>query len=164
MTWTPAAENCADDHQVHGIGLPRRTGGAPVSSCTPVTIAQRLHDPWFPYGPVYYVDMTATNRAGTAHPAALARPGCDQCAERDQHVREGEDDSALGSPVGGKAVDHRVRRKAVTKASGGTLVGTAGAPYGKTSCKTKKIKKRSKYYIALTTNTTVGSFTVTPRT
>ena len=35
--------------------------------------------------------------------------------------------------------------------------------HGGTSCRTKKMKKRSKYYIDLTMQTAAGTFTVKPR-
>ena len=53
--------------------------------------------------------------------------------------------------------------KLYTKSSGGTKVGECSAPAGKTSCTTKKMKKRSKYYIDLTMQSAAGTFTVKPR-
>jgi hypothetical protein len=124
-----------------------------VTSCTIIGLAP---------GTTYYVDVTATNRAGSgtaSSPRVTGAPGVGSAIttyERGRVVVRW-DAASPGAGVTG------YQAKVYTKASGGSLLATCTAGATATSCTTKKLKKRSKYYVDLITQSAAGSFVMKPR-
>ena len=67
------------------------------------------------------------------------------------------------APAHGSSVSTGYSAAVYTKPSGGTRVGTCTAPAGRTGCTTRKLPKRSKYYVSLTQNTTAGALALPQR-
>ena len=113
-------------------------------------------------GRQYFVDVVATNRAGTGAPSSPRTPGTPGPGGAVSTYSKGKvtvrwDPASPGCGITG------YNAKLYTKKSGGKKVGECSAPAGATSCTTKKMKKRSKYYIDLTVLSAAGASTVKPR-
>ena len=165
VTWTPAAENGATITRYTASAYTAGTGGSPVASCTTSNGTMTgCAIPNLQQGTPYFIDVTATNRAGTGAPNSPRVVAMPSGAPRAiSTYSKGKVTVRWDPPADGSAVITGYSAKLYTKASAGKRVGSCTAAAGKTSCKTKKMKKRTKYYISLSTITTAGTFTVTPR-
>jgi endonuclease YncB( thermonuclease family) len=164
ITWTPAAENGATITKYTASVYTAGTGGSPVRSCTTsngsLTGCTVLG---LQGGTTYFVDVTASNRAGTgaaSSPRLAAQPGPGGAVST---YSKGKVTVRWDAPTPGSNTVTGYLAKAYTKASGGSKVGECTAPAGATQCTTKKMKKRSKYYIELTMRSAAGDFTIKPR-
>ena len=164
VTWTPAAENGATITKYTASAYTAGTGGTPVGSCTTSNgsllgcTIMKLQG-----GTQYYIDVTATNRAGNGAPSSPRTPGMPGPGGAVSTYSKGKVTVRWDPPTPGSNTITGYTAKLYTKSSGGTKVGECSAPAGKTSCTTKKMKKRSKYYIDLTMMSAAGTFTVKPR-
>jgi endonuclease YncB( thermonuclease family) len=164
VSWTPAAENGAAITRYTASAYTAATGGNPVGSCTTsngsmnTCTIMRLQG-----GTRYFVDVVATNRAGngaasTPRTAGTPGPGSAVSTYSKRKVTVRWD-----APTPGSNTITGYTAKLYTKSKGGTKVGECSAAADRTSCTTKKMKKRSKYYIDLTMQSASGTFTVKPR-
>ena len=164
VTWTPAAENGAAITKYTASAYTAGTGGNPVGSCTTSNgsltgcTIMKLQG-----GTQYYIDVVATNRAGNGAASSPRTPGTPGPGGAVSTYSKGKVTVRWDAPTPGSNTITGYTAKLYTKSSGGTKVGECSAPVGKTSCTTKKMKKRSKYYIDLTTQSAAGTFTVKPR-
>jgi hypothetical protein len=164
VTWTPAAENGAAITKYTASAYTAGTGGSPVGSCTTsngsVTgcTIMKLQG-----GTQYFIDVVATNRAGNGAASSPRTPGTPGPGGAVSTYSKGKVTVRWDAPTPGSNTITGYTAKLYTKSSGGTKVGECSAPAGKTSCTTKKMKKRSKYYIDLTMQSAAGAFTVKPR-
>lgn len=164
VAWTPAAENGASITRYTASAYTASTGGSPVGSCTTSNGSMGSCTIVGLQGGVpYHIDVVATNRAGNGAASSprvstTTGPGgaISTYSKRRVTVR-------WDPPAAGAAAITGYTATLYTKKSGGKKVGSCTAPSGATSCRTKKVKKRSKYYISLTTQSAAGSFTVKPR-
>ncbi len=113
-------------------------------------------------GRQYFVEVAATNRAGTGTPSSPRTPGTPGPGGAISTYSKGKVTVRWDPPAPGSGVTG-YNAKLYTKKSGGKKVGECSAPAGATSCTTKKMKKRSKYYIDLTVLSAAGASTVKPR-
>jgi titin len=163
VSWTPAAENGAGITKYTAAAYTAGTGGSPVGTCATSTGAlTRCTISGLAGGSTYFVDVKATNRAGTGAPSsprvtAVPGPGTAISTYSKRRVTVRWDAPADPTGITGYTA------KVYTKASKGSLLATCTAPVGATSCTTKKLKKRSKFYIDLITQTASGSSVVKPR-
>jgi hypothetical protein len=164
VSWTPAAENGAAITRYTASAYTAGTGGNPVGSCstsngslTGCTI-MKLQG-----GTQYYIDVVATNRAGNGTPSSPRTPGTPGPGGAVSTYSKGKVTVRWDPPTPGSNTITGYTAKLYTKSAGGTKVGECSAPVGAASCTTKKMKKRSKYYIDLTMQSAAGSFTVKPR-
>ena len=164
VTWTPAAENGATITKYTASAYTAGTGGNPVGSCTTSNgsltgcTIMKLQG-----GTQYYIDVTATNRAGNGAPSSPRTPGTPGPGGAVSTYSKGKVTVRWDAPTPGSNTITGYTAKLYTKSKGGSKVGECSAPVGKTSCTTKKMKKRSKYYIDLTMQSAAGTFTVKPR-
>jgi hypothetical protein len=164
VSWAPAAENGARITGYTASAFTHATGGDPVSSCTANGGALSCTIPGLAQGTVYHVDVTATNKAGRSAPSSPrvatgpSGPPAAISTYSKRRVTVRWDPPAPGSP-GVTGYSARI----YSKASGGKYLGGCTAGAGATSCTTKALKSRKRYYIDLTTNLTTGSFTIAPR-
>ena len=166
VTWSAAAPNGAAVTSYTAAAYTTATGGAPSSQCSTTDGALACTIPGLKQGTPYFIDVTATNRVGTGAASSPRSPGTPSGAptalstwsKRKVTVR-------WDAPAPGPSEITGYSAKVYAKASGGKKLGSCTAPAGATKCRTKKLKKKtkSKYYIALTTQASVGSFTVSPR-
>ncbi len=162
VRWAPATPNGAPIQRYTASAYLSGTGGKPIGSCTTSSgTATQCTITGLPSGR-YYVGVTATNRAGTGaanSPRVGGTPGAGKAVTtysgKRVHVR-------WDAPPAAAGVTGYVAR-VYTKAAGGKLLATCTAKAGALSCTTTKLKKRTKFYVALTMTTASGSFTVTPR-
>jgi hypothetical protein len=163
VSWGPAAENGAVITGYTASAYTTGTGGTPTASCTTSNGAMRactITGLW--PGREYFIEVTARNRAGTGSgnsPRAAAAAGAMSAVST---YSGGRVTVRWDAPEPGSAVTGYVATLH-TKASGGKKVGECRASAGATSCRTKKMKKRSTYHISLTMLTPDGSYTVKPR-
>ncbi len=164
VTWTPAAGNGAPVTRYAASAYTASTGGSPVGSCTTSNGSMGSCTIMGLQGGVpYHIDVVATNRAGNGaasspRVSATTGPGGAISTYSSRRVTVRWD-----PPAAGAAAITGYTATLYTKKSGGTKVGSCTAPSGATSCRTKKLKKRSRYYISLTTQSAAGSFTIKPR-
>ncbi len=165
VSWTPAAENGATITQYTASAYKAGTGGSPVGSCTTNSgsltscTIMRLEG-----GTQYFIDVVATNRAGNGAPSSPRVAGTPGPGGAVSTYSKGKVTVRWDPPAPGSNTITGYTAKLYTKSKGGTKVGECSAPAGKTSCTTKKMKKkRSKYYIDLSTQSAAGTFTVKPR-
>jgi hypothetical protein len=164
VQWTPAAANGATVTSYRASAYRAGTGGSPVASCVATGGALGCVIPGLDLGTKYYIDVTASNRVGTGA-ASSPRQATSSLApvravstysKRRVTVR-------WDAPAPGFAAITGYKARIYTKKSGGKYLGGCSAKAGATKCRTKKLKKRKRYYIKLTTLLDVGSYTVTPR-
>jgi endonuclease YncB( thermonuclease family) len=165
VTWSAAAPNGAAVTTYTASAYTTATGGSPSSQCS-TTGALTCTLPGLKQGTPYFVDVTATNRVGTgaaSSPRASSTPegaptALSTYSKRKVTVR-------WDPPAPGPSAITGYSARVYAKKSGGKKLGSCTAPAGATKCRTKKLKRKpkSKYYIALTTEAGVGSFTVNPR-
>ena len=164
VSWTPAAENGAAITKYTASAYTAGTGGNPVSSCTTSNgsltscTIMKLQG-----GTQYFIDVVATNRAGNGAASSPRTPGTPGPGGAVSTYSKGKVTVRWDPPTPGSNTITGYTAKLYTKSSGGTKVGECSAPAGNTSCTTKKMKKRSKYYIDLTMQSAAGAFTVKPR-
>jgi titin len=164
VSWTPAAENGATITRYTASAYTAGTGGKPVGTCTTSNgsmascTIMKLQG-----GTQYYIDVVATNRAGNGAASSPRTPGTPGPGGAVSTYSKGKVTVRWDPPTPGSNTITGYTAKLYTKSKGGTKVGECSAPAGKTSCTTKKMKKRSKYYIDLTMQSAAGSFTVKPR-
>ncbi len=163
VSWAPATENGAAITRYTAAAYRAGTGGSPVGSCTTNSGAvTSCTITGLAAGTTYYVDVTATNRAGNgtaSSPRVTGAPGPGSAVTTytKGRVVVRWDPAPAGSGITG------YQAKVYTKASGGSLLATCSAGATATSCTTKKLKKRSKYYVDLITQSAAGSFVMRPR-
>jgi hypothetical protein len=164
VSWTPAAENGAAITKYTASAYTAGTGGNPVGSCTTsngsltACTIMKLQG-----GTQYFVDVVATNRAGNGAPSSPRNPGTPGPGGAVSTYSKGKVTVRWDAPTPGSNTITGYNAKLYTKSKGGKKVGECSAPAGRTSCTTKKMKKRSKYYIDLSMQSAAGTFTVTPR-
>ncbi len=164
VSWTASQPNGATVRGYTAAAYTEATGGAPVASCTTTGAELSCTIAGLPFGTPYFVDVAGTNRAGTgpaSSPRVAATPSGQPSARSTYAKRRVT--VRWDPPIPGSHVVTGYTAKVYSKASGGKLLGTCTAGPEKTKCRTKKMKKRKRYYIALTTHTATGSYTVTPR-
>jgi fibronectin type 3 domain-containing protein len=164
VTWTPAVENGATITKYTASAYTAGTGGNPVGTCTTSNgsltgcTIMKLQG-----GTQYYIDVMATNRAGNGAASSPRAPGTPGPGGAVSTYSKGKVTVRWDAPTPGSNTITGYTARLYTKSKGGTKVGECSAPAGKTSCTTKKMKKRSKYYIDLTMQSAAGTFTVKPR-
>ncbi len=164
VSWTPAAENGATITKYTASAYTAGTGGNPVGSCTTSNgsmagcTIMKLQG-----GTQYFIDVVATNRAGNGAPSSPRTPGTPGPGGAVSTYSKGKVTVRWDPPTPGSNTITGYTAKLYTKSRGGSKVGECSAPAGRTSCTTKKMKKRSKYYIDLTMQSAAGAFTVKPR-
>jgi hypothetical protein len=166
VTWSAAAPNGAAVTSYTAAAYTTATGGNPASQCSTTDGSLACTIPGLKQGTPYFIDVTATNRVGVGAASSPRSPGTPSGAptalstwsKRKVTVRWDPPAPGPSEITGYSAVVYG-------KAAGGKKLGRCTAPAGATKCRTKKLKqkKKSKYYIALTTRASVGSFTVSPR-
>jgi hypothetical protein len=163
VRWSPATENGAPITRYTAAAYRAGTGGSPAGSCTTSSGAVTgCTITGLAGGAAYFVDVTATNRAGTGAPSSPRVPGTPgpgtaiTTYEKSRVVVRWDADAPEAGVTGYQA-------KVYTKASGGTLLAMCSAPAGATKCTTKKLKKRSAYYVELIAQSAAGSSVVKPR-
>lgn len=162
--WSAAAPNGATVTSYTAAAYTTATGGVPSSQCTTAGDALSCTIPGLKQGTPYFIDVSATNRVGngaassprTAGTPSGAPTAVSTYSKRRVTVR-------WDAPAPGPSAITGYLARVYAKASGGKKLGSCTASAGATKCRTKKMKARSKYYIALTTQAGVGSFTVSPR-
>jgi hypothetical protein len=162
VTWTPSVENGAPITRYTAAAYKSATGGSPVGTCSTSNGSMPGCTIFGLSGGTYYVEVAATNRAGAGAPnsprvRATADAGTAVSTYSKRKVTVRWDAPTSGTGITGYAA------RIYTKKSGGKYLGGCSAGPDKTSCRTKKLKKRSKYYIALTVSTTAGAYTIQPR-
>ncbi len=163
VRWSAAVANGATVTSYTAAAYTTATGGTPVARCTTTGTALACTIPGLSKGTPYFIDVTATNRAGTGAATSPRRGAAPAGAPSAQSTYSKKRVTVRWDrPAPGSAVTGYVARL-YTKSSGGSLVGQCTASATATSCRTKKLKKRTSYYIDLTTVTANGSFTVRPR-
>lgn len=164
VNWTPAAENGAAITRYTASAYTAGTGGKPVGSCTTSSgsltgcTIMRLQG-----GSQYFIDVVATNRAGDGAPSSPRVAGTPGPGGAISTYSKSKVTVRWDAPAPGSNTITGYTAKLYSKSKGGTKVGECSAPAGATSCRTKKMKKRSKYYIDLTMQSAAGTFTVKPR-
>jgi endonuclease YncB( thermonuclease family) len=164
VTWTPAVENGAAITKYTASAYTAGTGGNPVGSCTTSNgsltgcTIMKLQG-----GTQYFVDVVATNRAGNGAASSPRTSGTPGPGGAVSTYSKGKVTVRWDAPTPGSNTITGYTAKLYTKSKGGSKVSECSAPAGKTSCTTKKMKKRSKYYIDLTMQSAAGTFTVKPR-
>ncbi len=164
VSWTASQPNGAAVSAYTASAYTSGTGGAPAGSCVASGGAMACTITGLSFGTPYYVDVTATNRAGTgpaSSPRVAATPSGQPSARSTYKKRRVT--VRWDPPVADSHVVTGYVAKVYSKASGGKLLGSCTAGPEKTKCRTKKMKSRKRYYISLRTLTAAGSFTVTPR-
>jgi len=164
VRWSAAAANGAAVTSYRASAYTAATGGSPVSSCTASGGAFECVLGGLDLGTKYFIDVSASNRVGTGtassprvETSALGRStALSTYSKRRITVR-------WDAPAPGFAPVTGYTAKVYTKASGGKYLGKCTASATATQCRTKKLKKRKKYYIELTTHLAVGSYTASPR-
>jgi hypothetical protein len=114
-------------------------------------------------GTRFHIDVVATNRAGNGAPSSPRIQGTPGPGGAVSTYSKGKVTVRWDPPAAGSTAITGYTAQLYTKSSGGTKVGECSAAAGATSCTTKKMKKRSKYYIDLTMKSAVGAFTAKPR-
>jgi hypothetical protein len=163
VSWAPAAENGATITRYTAAAYRTGTGGSPVGSCTTSSGAvTSCTITGLAAGTTYHVDVTATNRAGSgtaSSPRVTGAPGPGSAITTYEKGRV----VVRWDPASPGAGITDYQAKVYTKASGGSLLASCTAGATATSCRTKKLKKRSKYYVDLITQSAAGSFVMKPR-
>lgn len=161
-TWTAGAANGSAITSFAARAFTAGTGGNPVAQCTSTANTCQL---LLAKGTTYFVDVVAVNKIGTS-PASSPRVGM---------ATLGIPTAAPAGPISTYSKGKVTVRwnlqdgaslysaKLYSKAKGGKLVGSCKASAPKVKCTTKKMKKRSKYYISLTLSGSLGTRTITPR-
>ena len=162
-SWGPGAANGAAITHYTASAYLAPTGGSRVASCTATNGELGCTIPGLKQGTPYFVSVSATNRAGTstATPRVAAAPSGRPSAVTT--YSGGKVTVRWDAPSAGSSSTTGYSAAVYTKASGGTRIGSCTAPAGRTSCTTRKLPKRSTYYVSLTQHTTAGAFTASPR-
>ena len=164
VSWLPAAANGATITRYTASAYTAATGGKAAGSCTAsngsmtgCTIAN------LPGGTRYYIDVVATNRAGNGAPSTPRTAGTPGAGGAVSTYSKGKVTVRWDPPTPGSTAITGYTARLYTKSTGGTKVGACAAAAGATRCTTKKMKKRSKYYIELTMQSALGTFAARPR-
>lgn len=164
VTWKASAPNGAEVTSYTAAAYIARTGGRPVGSCVasagvgPCVIRGLKH------ATRYFVDVRATNRAGTSAPSSprtTATPAGTSGAITT--FANSRITVRWEAPVAGSPAIKGYTARVYTKESGGALLTACQAGPGATSCTTGPLKPRSSYYVGLTTVTASGWYTALPR-
>lgn len=164
VSWAPAAPNGAPVLRYTASAYTARTGGSPTGSCTTAGSTLTGCTIWgLPGGTTYFVDVTATNRAGVGSasgPRVAGRPGPGGALST---YSKGRVTVRWDPPAPGSTTVTGYTATLYSRSSGGSRLGGCTAPAGATQCTTQKMKKRSKYHIELTMRSAAGAFTIRPR-
>ncbi len=164
VQWSAAAPNGAAVSSYRASAYTAATGGTPASTCVASGGALECVLTGLDLGRKYFIDVTATNRAGTgaasspraATSALGATSALSTYSKKRVTVR-------WDAPARGFAPVTGYTARVYTKAKGGSYLGKCSASAGAASCRTGKLKTKSKYYIELTTYLATGSYRTTPR-
>ncbi len=164
VSWLPAGANGATITRYTASAYATGTGGKPVGSCTTSNGAMTSCTITnLDGGTRFHIDVVATNRAGNGAPSSPRIQGTPGPGGAVSTYSKGKVTVRWDPPAAGSTAITGYTAQLYTKSSGGTKVGECSAAAGATSCTTKKMKKRSKYYIDLTMKSAVGAFTAKPR-
>ena len=164
VTWGASAANGSAITAYTAAAYTAETGGDPVATCTTAGDGRACTLTGLSQSVDHFVEVTATNGLGTGAPSSPRMKAGAQGAPAavstysKRRVTVRWDDPGAASPwITGYSA------KIYTKAKGGKKLGACTAGPDKTKCRTGKLKKRKKYYIKLTTNTSLGSFALAKR-
>jgi hypothetical protein len=164
VTWGESAANGAAITAYTAAAYTAETGGDPVATCTTAGDGRACTLTGLSESVDHFVEVTATNRLGTGAPSsprmkadAQGAPAAVSTYSKRRVTARWDDPGAAAPWITGYSA------KIYTKAKGGKKLGACTAGPDKTKCRTGKLKKRKKYYIKLTTNTSLGRFTLAKR-
>lgn len=164
VSWTPAAANGAAVTGYTAAAYHTATGGEAVSQCSTDGGSVACRIPGLRTGTPYFIDVTATNREGAGAPSSPRTPGTARgLPQATSTYAKHRVTVRWDPPEPGASAITGYRARVLTKASGGTRVGTCTAAAGATRCRTAWLKERDTYYIALRVRAGSGSFTFAPR-
>lgn len=164
VTWEASAANGSAITSYTAAAYTAPTGGESVASCTTAGDGRGCTMTGLSQSRAHYVEVTATNGLGTGAPSsprmeagAQGGPSALSTYSKRRVTVRWDDPGASAAWITGYSA------KVYKKAKGGKKIGACTAGPDKTKCRTGKLKKRKKYYIKLTTNTSLGRFTLAKR-